>query len=145
MMHPMLREIVLGLWKIHILHHATEDAGVVGNHMIEELREHGYNVSPGTLYPLLHRMERCGWLQSGTTDEHPQARRKYVITRNGLAVLSELRDYVAELHTELEKGRRRTRGVAALDSTARLDRRSRAGKKQRRSGAKSGSATRRGR
>lgn len=56
------REIFLGLWKIHILHHAAE-GGVVGNWMLEELRHHGYEVSPGTLYPILARMEHFGWLR----------------------------------------------------------------------------------
>ena len=55
------REILRPLWKVHILHHAGE-APIVGNWMLEELREHGYRVSPGTLYPLLGRMVRLGWL-----------------------------------------------------------------------------------
>jgi len=57
------REILLAFWKVHILHHAAED-GVVGTWMLGELRHHGYDVSPGTLYPLLKRMERFGWLTS---------------------------------------------------------------------------------
>jgi PadR family transcriptional regulator PadR len=55
------REILRPLWKIHILHHASEGP-IIGNWMLEELREHGYKVSPGTLYPLLTRMEKLGWL-----------------------------------------------------------------------------------
>ncbi len=47
------REILLGFWKVHILHHATEGP-VVGQWMLTELRRHGYEVSPGTLYPILH-------------------------------------------------------------------------------------------
>ncbi len=55
------REILLALWKIYILHHAAEDAdGVVGNWWLKELRHHGYEVSPGTLYPMLARGERFG-------------------------------------------------------------------------------------
>ena len=54
-------EILRPLWKVHILHHAGETP-IVGNWMLEELREHGYRVSPGTLYPLLGRMVRLGWL-----------------------------------------------------------------------------------
>ena len=62
------REILRPLWKVHILHHAQEGP-IVGHWMLEELREHGYRVSPGTLYPLLARMEsswvdQTDWRQS---------------------------------------------------------------------------------
>ncbi|MPY87028.1 MAG: hypothetical protein GEU99_03820 [Luteitalea sp.] len=56
------REILLGFWKVHILHHAAERP-VVGQWMLGELRRHGYDLSPGTLYPLLKRMQRNGWLR----------------------------------------------------------------------------------
>jgi PadR family transcriptional regulator, regulatory protein PadR len=94
------REFVIGLWKIHILHHAATE-GVIGHHMLQELREHGHDASPGTLYPLLHRMEGNGWLRSTSQDIGPHAARTYVITPDGLEVLSQLRLYVAELHREL--------------------------------------------
>lgn len=96
----LLREIVLGLWKIHILHHACTE-GVVGHHMLQELREHGYDVSPGTLYPLLHRMERNGWLSSGPDDAAVHAARTYRITPLGSEVLAQASAYVRELHREL--------------------------------------------
>ena len=57
------REILLGFWKAHILHHADEGP-VVGDWILQELRRHGYDISPGTLYPLLARMEGNGWLRS---------------------------------------------------------------------------------
>ena len=56
------REILRPLWKVHILHHANE-APIVGYWMLEELREHGYRVSPGTLYPLLKRLVKLDWLR----------------------------------------------------------------------------------
>jgi hypothetical protein len=31
--------------------------------MIEELGRHGYRISPGTLYPLLHNLEKKGYLR----------------------------------------------------------------------------------
>ena len=52
MTDPVVREFLLGFWKIHILHHA-EEQGVYGQWMLEELQRHGYRLSPGTLYPLL--------------------------------------------------------------------------------------------
>ncbi len=63
----MFRDFFLGFVRIHVLHHAAEEP-VYGLAMIEELGRHGYEISPGTLYPILHGMEREGWL-------HPAARR----------------------------------------------------------------------
>lgn len=60
------REILLGFWKAHILHHASQGP-VVGQWMLRELRRHGYEVSPGTIYPLLARLEERGWLKCKTT------------------------------------------------------------------------------
>ena len=62
MMKTINREILLSFWKVHILHHAGE-APVHGQWILTELRRHGYEISPGTLYPLLERMERRGWLR----------------------------------------------------------------------------------
>ena len=63
MADPIDREIRLALWKIHILHHARHRP-VYGRWMLEELAEHGHPLSPGTLYPILARMEANGWLRS---------------------------------------------------------------------------------
>ncbi len=95
------REILLGLWKIHILHHAGEGA-VVGQWMLEELRSHGYSVSPGTLYPLLKRMEANGWLMSAADEAGgPKARREYRLTDEGRDILTIVRGFIDELHGEL--------------------------------------------
>jgi PadR family transcriptional regulator, regulatory protein PadR len=87
------REILRPLWKVHILHHASESS-IVGNWMLEELREHGYRVSPGTLYPLLGRMVRLGWL-----NRTPNGR--YRITAAGRRVLAEVRTRLRELQHEV--------------------------------------------
>jgi DNA-binding PadR family transcriptional regulator len=77
------REILLGFWKVHILHHAAERP-VVGQWMLGELRRHGYDISPGTLYPLLKRMERNRWLRCEVeAGGGPRARRYYHLTREG--------------------------------------------------------------
>ena len=94
------REIRLGIWKIHILHHAsTRD--VWGRWLLEELAEHGHELSPGTLYPALLRMERNGWLKRTGKPSHSRARQTFRITREGRRLLSELRRAVAELHGEV--------------------------------------------
>lgn len=95
---PADREIRLALWKLHILHHAAQHE-VYGLWMLHELAEHGHNVSPGTLYPILARMARNGWLAA--TPARGKARRGYRITPRGRALLKQLRAEVAELHREL--------------------------------------------
>ncbi len=99
------REILLSFWKVHILYHATEGE-VIGQWMIKELRHHGYDVSPGTLYPLLKRMETNGWLIS-TVDEArgPKAPRAYRITPEGREVLKIVRQQLRELGVEVGKHR----------------------------------------
>jgi DNA-binding PadR family transcriptional regulator len=96
------REILVSLWKIHILHHAAEGP-VVGQWMLRELREHGYDVSPGTLYPILHRMERLGWLRSEVDPEGGQkAKRSFYATQAGKEVLSVVLKQIRELKEEVE-------------------------------------------
>ena len=62
-MKSVEREILLSFWKVHILHHA-EEGTFYGQWMIEELRRHGYSLSPGTLYPILNRMAARGWIRA---------------------------------------------------------------------------------
>jgi PadR family transcriptional regulator PadR len=97
----LTREILLGFWKVHILHHAAEHP-IIGQWVLTELRRHGYDISPGTLYPLLKRLERNGWLRSeAAVGDGKRRRRYYHITRRGAAVLDVLRETVIELHKEV--------------------------------------------
>lgn len=97
------REILLSFWKVHVLHHAAEGE-VIGQWMLKELAHHGYDVSPGTLYPLLKRMETNGWLTS-TVDatRGPKAPRSYRITKDGREVLKIARKQLRELGVEVGK------------------------------------------
>jgi PadR family transcriptional regulator, regulatory protein PadR len=95
------REILLSLWKVHILHHAGE-AAVHGQWVLTELRRHGYEISPGTLYPLLHRMERQGWLRCRrAAGGGARARKDYRLTAKGRKILAEVREQLKELHREV--------------------------------------------
>ncbi len=95
------REFYLAFWKAHILHHAAEGP-VVGQWMLNELRRHGYDVSPGTLYPILHRMEDYGWLRRESDPAGgSKARQSYFITTQGREVLATLSEQVKELHHEV--------------------------------------------
>ena|SRR2546421_11700440 len=99
------REILLGFWKAHILYHANTEP-IHGQWMLSELRRHGYELSPGTLYPLLNRMERLGWLK-GKADPNGgrRARKDYRLTRAGREVLGIVQTQIAELHREVVAGR----------------------------------------
>lgn len=94
------REIRLGLWKIHILHHAATRE-VWGMWLLEELAEHGHHLSPGTLYPALARMEKNSWLQASGRVSHTRARRALRITPEGRRILRAIRKDVAELYEEV--------------------------------------------
>ena len=100
-MKAVSREILLSFWKVHILHHAGEKP-VHGQWMLTELREHGYEMSPGTLYPLLQRMERLGWLK-GKSDPRGgrRARKDYRLTAEGGKVLALIRGQIKELYAEV--------------------------------------------
>lgn len=103
MAEPILREILLAFWKVHILHHA-EGRRIYGQWLLDELRRHGFQVSPGTLYPLLARMQKAGWLQvvrTGRANSSPKARREYALTSKGARLLAQLRRQVEELHHEV--------------------------------------------
>jgi PadR family transcriptional regulator PadR len=99
MRDPVVREFLLAFWKIHILHHA-EKQGVYGQWMLEELQDHGYRLSPGTLYPMLSRMAQRGWLRSAEP-KRSKAARVYRLTRRGRDVLNRLRESLDELYREV--------------------------------------------
>ena len=98
------QELLSGLIRLHILHHAVEGE-LYGHWMIEELGRHGYRMSPGTLYPMLHALERKGYLKSKTKGAGRRARRLYRATKKGREALGFARDRVRELFGELIRGR----------------------------------------
>lgn len=99
-MRNMMREILFAFWKIHILHHAAERP-VYGQWIIEELRRHGYEISPGTLYPLLRRMERAGWIRPSPRRDGLSTRRDYLLAPGGREALTVIRRSLRELNAEL--------------------------------------------
>ena len=107
MADPVIREFLLAFWKIHILHHA-EEHGLYGQWMLEELRRHGYRLSPGTIYPLLARMAARGWLRAEKTTK-PRDARVYHITAEGAQVLDRLRVSLDELKSEVTPSRAASR------------------------------------
>ena len=97
----ILRKLFLGFIQIHILHHANKEP-FYGAWMIEELGEHGYDMSPGTLYPLLHSMESSGLLEKEEKTVEGKIRKYYKITGPGRDVLEEARNKAYELFKEIK-------------------------------------------
>lgn len=98
------REFLYGFIRLHVLHHAAEGE-LYGHWMIEELARHGYRVSPGTLYPMLHALERKGYLESRLDGVGRRARRLYRATHRGREALALAKEKVRELFGELIEGR----------------------------------------
>ena len=94
------REFFLGFVKIHILYHASREP-IYGVEILEELGRHGYRLSPGTLYPTLHRLAREGYLSVQSKVVDGKVRKYYAITEQGLAALAEARRKIAELVDEV--------------------------------------------
>jgi PadR family transcriptional regulator, regulatory protein PadR len=94
------QELLSGLVRLHVLHHAAE-GDLYGNWMIEELARHGYRISPGTLYPMLHALERKGYLTSRTERAGRSHRRIYRATIYGIEALQMAREKVRELVREV--------------------------------------------
>src|SRR5579884_392988 len=99
------REILLSFWKVHILHHAGEEP-IHGQWITGELRRHGYEISPGTLYPLLQRMVRHGWLAVKATGKGSRSRKDYRLTAKGRTVLKMIREQIEELYEEVVEERK---------------------------------------
>ena len=94
------RELFLGFVKAHILYHAGREA-VYGLWLIEELARHGYELSPGTLYPILHKLEEEGLLTSEKQVVEGKVRKYYRLTAAGQEALDQAREKALELLNEI--------------------------------------------
>jgi DNA-binding PadR family transcriptional regulator len=83
-----------------VLHHAVEEP-VFGLGMIEELARHGYRISPGSLYPILHGLEKKGYLRSRIERNGKSQRKIYHATAKGRKALQSAKSKVRELFHEL--------------------------------------------
>ena len=98
------RDLYSGLIRLHVLHHATEEP-IFGLGMIEELSRHGYRISPGSLYPLLHSLEKKGYLSSKEQRNGKSLRKVYRATPQGRRALAAAKGKVRELFRELIEGK----------------------------------------
>ena len=100
MENSITRGVFLAFVRVHVLHHAAEGP-VFGLEMIEELRRHGYSIGPGTLYPILHTLEKAACLRTKQEVVNGKRRKYYVATAKGKRALVELRKKIRELVREV--------------------------------------------
>lgn len=94
-------DLLSGLVPLHVLHHAAEQE-IYGQWMIDELATHGYRLSPGTLYPMLHKLENKGYLASREVRSGNTRRRLYRTTGLGNEGLEIARRQLREFLDEAE-------------------------------------------
>ena len=106
------QELLKGLIRLHILHHASK-AEFYGQWMIHELANHGYTLSPGTLYPMLHALERSGYIRSRKEQQGRTFRRFYRATALGREANKVAKIQIRELTGQGRKRRSATRAKGA--------------------------------
>jgi len=94
------KDLYVGLVRLHILYHAARQP-IFGFGIIQELKRHGYRLSAGTLYPLLHGLEDKGYLRSARARADGRVRRTYRATARGHRALAVAKTRVRELFGEL--------------------------------------------
>ncbi|MDY6964869.1 MAG: PadR family transcriptional regulator [Halobacteriota archaeon] len=94
------RKFFLGFVRVHILYHASKEE-IFGVEIMDELKKHGYDISPGTLYPILHSFEKEGLLKSRSENVGGKMRRYYRITEAGQGILDDARKKIQELVDEV--------------------------------------------
>ncbi|OGW64972.1 MAG: PadR family transcriptional regulator [Nitrospirae bacterium RIFCSPLOWO2_02_FULL_62_14] len=106
----LVRQFFLGFVRLHILYHASEEP-VCGVELSSELASHGYRLSPGTLYPILHALAASGYLRRAVRVEQGRQRKVYTLTRRGEEALTQAREHLRELVEEvMGEGKGRARG-----------------------------------
>lgn len=111
----LFRDLLLGFVKVHVMHHASREP-IYGAGIGVELDRHGYHLSPGTLYPLLHNLETTGFLQRDDRIVDGKVRKYYEITPLGRRALEEAKRKIVELVDEIMEddtpARRKTKANA---------------------------------
>lgn len=96
----LTRMFLGGFVRMHVLYHATREE-IFGVAMMEELARHGYDVGPGTLYPMLQKLEDVGYLTSRSEVVAGKTRKYYRATAEGAAALEATKAKLRELVREV--------------------------------------------
>lgn len=98
--NELIRHFFGGFIRLHILYHAEKEP-ICGVEMIEELKHHGYDLSPGTLYPILHSLEEAGYIDCEEEVVSGKRRKNYRITKRGQKLLADAKSKLRELFSEV--------------------------------------------
>lgn len=98
--NELIRHFFGGFIRLHILYHAEKEA-ICGVEMIEELKHHGYDLSPGTLYPILHSLAEAGFISCEEQIVAGKRRKNYRITKRGQKLLADAKCKLRELFSEV--------------------------------------------
>jgi len=96
----MIKNLYSGFIRIHILYHAVDEK-ICGIDIIKELQRHGYTVSPGTIYPILHKMNQDNFLVAHNETVSGKRRIYYRATSQGEKILERAREKIKELYDEV--------------------------------------------
>ena len=99
----MIKSFWQGVLKFLVLHQAAQSP-VYGGKLKKQLQDWGYDISPGSLYPLLHSLEKSSLLTSRVKIFKGRARKYYEITGQGRAVLAELQEELTGIMSKLLSG-----------------------------------------
>lgn len=100
MAEVLSRLFFAGFVRLHILYHAAEEP-ICGVEIVEELGRHGYRLSPGTVYPVFHELERAGYLRSQVQVVAGKQRKYYKATAQGRKALEAAKEKLRELAAEV--------------------------------------------
>jgi len=100
MENKLIKDLLFGFIRIHILYHASKES-IYGAKFQDELKTHGYNISYGTLYPIFHKLEKEGYIKSENENVNGKIRKYYTITKEGTVILKKAKVKANELVAEL--------------------------------------------
>lgn len=96
----VLRHLFLGFIRLHVLYHASKEP-ICGTELMEELQHHGYEIGPGTLYPILHELQEAGLITSKEKTVAGKRRKNLIATPAGKKLLTQARKQLRELASEI--------------------------------------------
>lgn len=100
MADKVLRHLLLGFIRLHVLYHADKEQ-ICGVELMDELRRHGYDIGPGTLYPMLHQLQSAGLLVARNAIVDGKRRKNFRATKAGRKLLNQARAKLVELSSEV--------------------------------------------
>ena len=90
------RDFLRGFVKLYVLWRASKE-DVYGLQIVEEMKELGFSLSPGTLYPTLHALLRERDVTVREKVVNGKVRKCYRLTAKGKKELSEVKERLSVL------------------------------------------------